>query len=120
MVRTLDGAAMSDVPRRAVDATDPAAPADVLNQAPPAAATPSDAGPVTASAGEVTTTTLQEEPGDQNVNSRNLTEDQLDWRENQSRQANEVRRSDFLLLGGYALAAVVALALLLLLYRYLF
>ena len=111
---------MSDVPRRAVDATDPNAPAGVLKQAPPPAGTSSDAGPVTASPQDVTTSPAQAESGNQNVNSRNLTEDQLDWRENQSRQANEVRRSDFLLVGGYAFAALVTLALVLLLYRYLF
>jgi hypothetical protein len=54
------------------------------------------------------------------VNTTSLSEDELDWRENQSREPGQVVRSDLLLMGGYALAAVAGGALLVFLYRYLF
>jgi hypothetical protein len=54
------------------------------------------------------------------VNITSLSEDELDWRENQSRGPGQAARNDLLLLGSYALAAVVAVALLIFLYRYLF
>ena len=111
---------MNEVPKRAVGGNQPARPADPLKVAKPAAATPSEAGPPTTSAGGEPPAPAQEAPGSANVNTTSLSEDQLDWRENQSRAPGRVVRSDLLLMGGYALAAAAAVALLVFLYRYLF
>jgi hypothetical protein len=111
---------MSDVPTRAVDGKQPAPPADPLEAAKPAAIGPPKAGPPTASASDAPSAPAREADGSANVNITSLSEDELDWRENQSRGPGQAARNDLLLLGSYALAAVVAVALLIFLYRYLF
>jgi hypothetical protein len=54
------------------------------------------------------------------VNSTTLSEDELDWRENQSRRPAEVARSDLLLIALWGLATAAVIAALFILFRHLF
>jgi hypothetical protein len=112
---------MSDVSRRTVD-DPPAAPkAAAADEAVPSvAATPAASGSEVMAPKEASQAPRPEAVGIPNVNSTSLSEDELDWRENQARRAAEVARTDLLLITIWGLATAAVIAGLVLLYGYVF
>ena len=84
------------------------------------APTPAAAGSPPPGPDRASTAPGQEARGPLSATSDILSENELDWRENQSRPPAQSARLNALLIALFALASVAGIALLVLLYRYLF